>query len=202
MMDRLGLRQRRRNGRAGQALVEFALVFPIFFLMLMGLVDVGRFVYTDSTLSQAAREGARVGAVEAGWIGVPGSGCVSALSGIGASNPGAHVCPATVASMKSDIVSAVNRMVVSLGQITINNVYLSCNTGQSDDMPPSGAWTETAGATSPQGNGCEDSYFNATGVQGDILSVRVVYTYQPITPIVSTIVPSVQRSASASMVIN
>lgn len=200
-MDRTETLERRQK-RAGQALVEFALVLPIFFLLLTGLVDVGRFVYTDSTLSQAAREGARVGSVEAGWIGLTGSGCVSSPSDIGASNPGAHVCPATVASMKADIVSAVNRMVVSLGQITIDDVFLSCNTGQSDDMPPSGAWTETAGAASPQGNGCEDSSLNATGVQGDIFSVRVVYTYQPITPIVSTIVPSVLRSASASMVIN
>ncbi len=31
---------------AGQALVEFALVLPIFMLMLFGLIDGGRYVYS------------------------------------------------------------------------------------------------------------------------------------------------------------
>jgi Flp pilus assembly protein TadG len=50
----------------GQALVEFALVLPIFLLLLFGLIDVGRLVYTWNALNQAAREGARYGSV-AGW---------------------------------------------------------------------------------------------------------------------------------------
>ena len=45
----------------GQALVEFALVLPIFLLLLFGLIDVGRLVYTWNALNQAAREGARYG---------------------------------------------------------------------------------------------------------------------------------------------
>ncbi len=62
---------RRRGAEDGQALVEFALVIPVFLFILFGLLDVGRLVYTNSTLSQAAREGARLAAAEAGWIGVP-----------------------------------------------------------------------------------------------------------------------------------
>jgi Flp pilus assembly protein TadG len=50
----------------GQSLVEFALVFPIFLLLLFGLIDIGRFVYTANALNQAAREGARYGSV-ASW---------------------------------------------------------------------------------------------------------------------------------------
>jgi len=52
----------RRHGR-GQALVEFALVFPLLVFLLLGLVDLGRAVYAFSTVSNAAREGARVAAV-------------------------------------------------------------------------------------------------------------------------------------------
>ena len=50
-----------RHAIQGQArrLVEFALVLPVFLLMLFGLIDVGRYVYMNSVLSQAAREGAR-----------------------------------------------------------------------------------------------------------------------------------------------
>jgi len=43
----------------GQALVEFAFVAPIFFLLLFGIIDFGRYVYYVQILNNAAREGAR-----------------------------------------------------------------------------------------------------------------------------------------------
>jgi Flp pilus assembly protein TadG len=43
----------------GQALVEFALVGVVFFLLVFGMIDVGRAVWNYNTLSQATREGAR-----------------------------------------------------------------------------------------------------------------------------------------------
>lgn len=58
--------RRPKRPRTGQALVEFALVLPVFLLLLFGLIDVGRYVYTWNALNQAAREGARYGSV-AGW---------------------------------------------------------------------------------------------------------------------------------------
>src|SRR4051794_20502352 len=48
----------------GQALVEFALVIPIFILLLFGLLDVGRLVYINNALSEGAREAARYGSVQ------------------------------------------------------------------------------------------------------------------------------------------
>jgi hypothetical protein len=53
---------RRRRSR-GQAMVEFALVAPIFFIVLFGIIDMARYVYTLNTLQQVARESARVGSV-------------------------------------------------------------------------------------------------------------------------------------------
>jgi len=179
----------------GQALVEFAIVLPIFILILSGLIDVGRFVYVDSALSQAAREGARLAAAEAGYVGLQTTGdpgCVTAPSGIGAGNPGAHVCPTDAAALKLDVMGAVNRMVVGLG--TVSTVYLSCNSG--GDPPPTGDWTETVG-----GNGCVDAGV-ANGIHGGLVSVRIEYTYNPITPIIGALVGQVNRSASATMVIN
>jgi Flp pilus assembly protein TadG len=43
----------------GQALVEFALIAPIFFLMLFAIVEAGRFVFYYEVLHNATREGAR-----------------------------------------------------------------------------------------------------------------------------------------------
>jgi Flp pilus assembly protein TadG len=48
----------------GQALVEFALVVPVFILLLFGLIDVGRLVYVNNALAEGAREGARWGSVQ------------------------------------------------------------------------------------------------------------------------------------------
>lgn len=57
------VRHSRRSGRRGQSLVEFALVLPLFLLMLAGIVDFGMGLATSITVTNAAREGARLGVV-------------------------------------------------------------------------------------------------------------------------------------------
>lgn len=49
----------RRDKPRGQAMVEFALIFPIFILLLVGMFDLGRVVWVNNTLATAAREAAR-----------------------------------------------------------------------------------------------------------------------------------------------
>jgi Flp pilus assembly protein TadG len=50
---------RRRRRTRGQALVEFALVLPIFMLLVAGMLDFGLALYSRMTVINAAREGAR-----------------------------------------------------------------------------------------------------------------------------------------------
>jgi Flp pilus assembly protein TadG len=64
ILRRGGRRPHGLRGR-GQALVEFALVIPVFLLILMMLLDFGRVIYAQHTINQDAAEGARVGAVSA-----------------------------------------------------------------------------------------------------------------------------------------
>lgn len=56
-----------RPGRArkdrGQTLVEFSLALIPFMFLLMGVVDLGRGIYTNNGVAQAAREIARVTSV-------------------------------------------------------------------------------------------------------------------------------------------
>jgi Flp pilus assembly protein TadG len=54
------MRPRRRRAQRGQSLVEIAFVVPIFILLLMVIIDVGRVIYVQNAASQMAREGARV----------------------------------------------------------------------------------------------------------------------------------------------
>jgi TadE-like protein len=58
---------RGRGGRPeGQSLVEFALVLPIFLVILIGVVDVGRAVWANNAVANAAREAARYAIVHGG----------------------------------------------------------------------------------------------------------------------------------------
>ena len=50
----------------GQALVEFAIILPLFFLLVAGTIDLGLAIYSDLTVANAAREGARLGVVDPG----------------------------------------------------------------------------------------------------------------------------------------
>jgi hypothetical protein len=59
-------------------MVEFALIFPIFILLLVGIFDLGRVIWVNDTLATAAREAARYaivhGAKSACPVGPPAPG--------------------------------------------------------------------------------------------------------------------------------
>lgn len=62
----------------GAALVEFALVLPVFLLVVFGAVNFGALMYDQSVISHAAREGARWASIKAG-VGAA-SGCTNTFS--------------------------------------------------------------------------------------------------------------------------
>ena len=51
-----------RGDRRGVAAVEFAVLAPLIFLLIMGAIDVGQYVNVSQTVSDASREGARLAA--------------------------------------------------------------------------------------------------------------------------------------------
>jgi len=166
-----------RRAGLGQTLVEFALVLPIFLALLFGVIDGGRLIYLNSVISQAAREGARLAAVEASWLGLSNLS-VPPISSCGA--VGGPVCPADVAALQTDVRAAVNRMVAPFGSISSSDIYLSCDSAGS---APTGPWT---------GVSCANHSTNK------VVSVRLLLTFTPITPVIGPI----QLSGSATMVIN
>jgi hypothetical protein len=58
-------REKGEKGQKGQALVEFALLVPIFLILMFAIVDFGMGFYSWITVTNSAREGARIGAVQA-----------------------------------------------------------------------------------------------------------------------------------------
>jgi Flp pilus assembly protein TadG len=142
-----------RNHRPrGQGLVEFSLALPVFLFIIIALIDTGRGVFTYNTISQSAREGARLGAVEVSWLGKTGVDCT------------APVCPANTTALRTDVVAAVNRMSVGLGTIPSTSVFIHCHAAGSDTPVATGSW-----------NNCASS-----NTLGNLVTVRVDYTYKPI----------------------
>lgn len=54
-----GVRLQSRSLRRGSTMVEFALGFTVFLLLVLGMLDLGRGVWAWNTLVYATREGAR-----------------------------------------------------------------------------------------------------------------------------------------------
>jgi Flp pilus assembly protein TadG len=159
---------------AGQSLVEFALALPLLFLIVFGLIDLGAFVFADSVMSQASREGARVASTEASRIGnTTDPSC---------NQPGGPVCP-TAAAFVTHVSTAVSN--ASSGLTSAVTVYVRCDPAGS---PPTGDWTTGS---------C-----GSNNTPGNLVSVRLVYSFNPITPVGRTAVGTIARSGSATMVIN
>src|SRR5262245_27223054 len=60
--SRISARPHRLGGNAGNAAIEFALVFPLLLLIVFGISEFGRALRTVQALNTAAREGARLAA--------------------------------------------------------------------------------------------------------------------------------------------
>ena len=58
----------KKRNLIAQSMLEFALILPMAFLLLIGFIDIGRAVFYYSTLTNAAREGARAGIVNHGYL--------------------------------------------------------------------------------------------------------------------------------------
>lgn len=58
------LLRRRRSGRKGAAVVEFAVVLPVFLLMVLGMIEYGRLIMVQQIITNASREGARGAVIE------------------------------------------------------------------------------------------------------------------------------------------
>ena len=56
----------RHDRTRGQAMVEFALVIPVFILLMVALFDFGRVIWVNDTLASAAREAVRFAIVHGG----------------------------------------------------------------------------------------------------------------------------------------
>ncbi len=102
------MKARRRS--AGQSLVEFALVLPLFAVMTLGLVDSGRAIWSMSTATHAANEAARFAAVHGALSDCPVGPAAASLASLPTPLP-AYCTQPTVLG-ESDPTHAVSKTLI------------------------------------------------------------------------------------------
>ena len=107
--------RRSRHESRGQSLVEFALVIPIFLLIVFAMIDMGRLVYINNSLAEGAREGARWGSVQDRGLSAAGRTTV----GTHAANALAAVPNPTVTVTCIDGISAVATVTCGKGDVLV-----------------------------------------------------------------------------------
>jgi hypothetical protein len=112
---------RSRARSKGQALVEFAIIIPVFLFLLMGIVDFGRVIWANTSLAAAAREAARYAIVHGGSssadcpVGPPGPDSPSTTASTS--------CPYPSPSVQSIVDAATNAAMAGGSAVTVSVCY-------------------------------------------------------------------------------
>ncbi len=162
-----------RRGERGQSLVEFAVSSVVLLLLVGGLVDIGRSIYIQETLSNAVREGARHGAwFDAGNL----------------SNP--YLYDAAIKAAVDTELAAI-----SLPASVLKNPSTTCPSSSDGNAYHNPPYTSTYYPTTSNQPWLYICYNNSPGLDytspatnlGQLdLNVIVLYTYSPLTPLVKT----------------
>jgi Flp pilus assembly protein TadG len=104
-----------RGRTRGQALVEFALVLPLLLLLVFGIVDAGRLIYAYNTVSNSARNGARVAIVNQSTSGAETCDTTAATPGATAWPVGCAISSGIGLGIKDTDVSVTYRDVTDTG---------------------------------------------------------------------------------------
>jgi hypothetical protein len=130
---------RDRDGQSGQALYEFAVLVPVFLLILLAMLEFG-FVFTHNlTLEYASREGARAGAAMAN-----GSQTDQQCDANGGTVGGANVDPLIIAAVQRVLESPGSPIDMSqIQQIVIYKADPA--TGADDAGAPANVWKYSKG---------------------------------------------------------
>ena len=98
MRNPQAIRQRNRD-RKGAAVVEFAVVAPVLIMLLLGMIECGRMIMVQQSLTTAVREGARSAIIEGTSDSTAKNVVESFLAGVGVSGTSITVTPSNTDSM-------------------------------------------------------------------------------------------------------
>jgi Flp pilus assembly protein TadG len=84
------------NERRGLVTVEYAIVLSLVFVVIWGIIEIGRMVLVADCIIQAAQEGARAGIV-------PGTSSAQVISEVNTILAGSYITGATAKTTPTDI---------------------------------------------------------------------------------------------------
>jgi Flp pilus assembly protein TadG len=168
------MKTNRLRRRAGQSLVEMAMVLPVLAFLTFGLVDFGRAYYFQVSITNAAREGARVAILNI-YTGPQTPNCSNA-----------NTCPVQT---DLNISNAVTKELIYSG-ITPLSVTI---------CPPHDSTNSTAAC--PDASNRVDKWVSGTAAnQNYYVTVNVKYDFQLFTPLMQQLVGNpVHMSVSVQM---
>jgi hypothetical protein len=121
---------RARRADKGQALVESALILPLFLVLMMGVFDVGRAIWATTSLASAAREAARFAIVHGGTFSTPCPvGTPSADANIPLPGPS---CPFPSPSKQAIVNAATTAAIAGGSNVTVTVCYGAGCSGNTD----------------------------------------------------------------------
>jgi len=169
-----GWRGGRGDRSRGQALVEFTLVAPLLFLLILGTIEAGRFIFFYEVLNNATREGARYAIVHGA-----DSTCPSGPPPFGTTNN----CDPTGDNIKTATADAALDLA-----------------GAGDLFVYEPVWTNRSAPANPSPG---DSS-TGTNARGEYVTVFMDFTYRPLISTVVNIgiLPDIAISAESTLVIN
>jgi Flp pilus assembly protein TadG len=115
----------RHGGSSGQALIEFALILPLLFLLIVNVINFGGFFYAWIVVSHAARTGAQYMSMGGAYVHgpvQPSAGSVQTL-------------------VTNDLVSLPNRSSAQVCVSRSRSVTVSCSSGTAPSSAPPAADT-------------------------------------------------------------
>jgi Flp pilus assembly protein TadG len=203
----------RRHRRRGQAMVEFALVFPILFFILAITLDLFRVDWATTTVAEAARQGARqavanedtsdnpFGATSGSCSGTvltpsaSGNGCLknarileTVQATLGTFSSGAAITENTPANCPNPSVGQAS-VCIYPSETGAAGAYASCaaaKTALGHDPIPGDLGSRSAEYTTPQYRGCFE------------VVVTVIYRYNTLVPFLGSAAPNFLRIASST----
>ena len=111
--------RRFRRSQRGQSLIEFALIFPLLFLLVANVVNFGAFCFAWITVTDAARAGAEY----------------LMLGGISVGGPSPPTAAQVTTLVTNDVVALPNKASLEVRVCTNNNGTTSCS-GPGTYTPP------------------------------------------------------------------
>jgi hypothetical protein len=167
----VGHKKSRSGRQRSQALVEFALVSPLFLLVVFSAIDIGRLLYAYTAISSAARDGARTASLSTSIF----SDCqiIQELELVGQGFP-LRMDPNSIAG-NSDPNSPSGPLQPTMPPANVGYGYI---------------WPAVATANPPDSN-CNSSQQRAISPTVKQVAVEVQYHFIPLLPFVGSFAPNI-----------